>query len=416
MIELTGPIAICILSPHLGILDAWLPLLWQLKRTRPELSLLAIFPRRNDAIEVTDKDFLVEYSKELFEGVICMGEGGQGTAYSSIVDAAAPMTNAAGGHSGLSIGNTVKLESLRERVKLVCFDLATRMKVPVKEILDTFSSARSFSVPHGIDLRMWGGHPTGQPSLRSTAYLLSTHEVEFYRTKYGLGEEDIRVVGVLRHDPRWIDEIKRYYEAEHKPSGSYIFLASRPSNNLELFPPSRKRNAVEAVGQLASELGCKIVVRRHPKEREEAIFEDVLGVAQYGKAWEYSALHPFVLGESALFCVTFFSSIAVDMAALGTPVIELCDFRGLSGGKQLFRNGEGQPISIYQKFGLALGARDYEELKLRADDVLTDRTAVAKRLRAAVRAIYSEREDRLSFVVSDIEKFALREKVSSTPR
>ena len=72
-----------------------------------------------------------------------------------------------------------------------------------------------------------------------------------------------------------------------------------------------------------------IVIKLHPKERREGIYEEVFGTETYGYNWVYSDNHPFVLAEYSDFAISFYSGVVIDMLALGIPTIEYLDLRGI---------------------------------------------------------------------------------------
>jgi len=111
------------------------------------------------------------------------------------------------------------------------------------------------------------------------------------------------------------------------------------------------------------------------------------------------------LGRRALFAVTFFSSVAIDMIAVGTPTIELCDFSGLTKSPNLARDEHGQPTSIYQQLGLVLSARNFDELAEQVDRIFEDRNAVIAQLRSAYDSSYDRLDDPVGLIIDDLERF-----------
>jgi hypothetical protein len=149
--------------------------------------------------------------------------------------------------------------------------------------------------------------------------------------------------------------------------------------------------ALKDIKKLAKKLERKVVVRMHPKdiERDRRIVEEAFGMPGLDIDWCYSSQHPFLLGRRALFALTFFSSVALDMIAVGTPTIELCDFSGLMKSPHLVRDEHGRPTSIYQQLGLVLSARNFDELAEQVDRIFEDRNAVIVQLRSAYDSSYT---------------------------
>jgi hypothetical protein len=295
-------------------------------------------------------------------------------------------------------------------VRAVLFDIDSE-KLEIVRVLENeiFDKVPWFSLPHGIDLRISSPNkrqtnftPRPNRAASITAYVASDMEISPYQISYGLEEDSIKPVGVPRHSSSWVDKLNRHFETESLPSLPYIFLASRPKN-AKYFPKELKIKALQDIKRLSVELDCHIVVRCHPKEHDNDLFLEEFGQEFFGKRWTYSAKHPLVLGTKALFCITFFSSVAVDMAALGIPVIERFDFTGLTGVTQE-RDRCGAPTSMYQKFGLACGAQNYEELREQACRIFDDRQAAIKRVKDAYKALYRTVDDPIGMIADDIER------------
>ena len=211
------------------------------------------------------------------------------------------------------------------------------------------------------------------------AYVLSNGEVEGYREAFGLERSAIKVVGVPRHAAPWIDELSRLTKPiDAEP---YIFVASRPTKN-SILPLKQKLQILEDIRRLAfDDLRCRVVIRMHPKEYDEAPFDEAFGRTLRGNRWDISTGHPLRLGSRSLFCVSLFSSVAVDMAAIGVPVIERFDPSSVPPSPTFVRESAGDQISVYQKLGIILAARDYAELKEHARSILKDRASVVAGLK-----------------------------------
>ena len=78
------------------------------------------------------------------------------------------------------------------------------------------------------------------------------------------------------------------------------------------------------------ELGMKLVIKRHPNEIKERIFsnkhctiyEDVLGLNNYGLTWVYSNLHTFALAKGKKLVVSLYTGVAIDVVVMKTPCVE----------------------------------------------------------------------------------------------
>src|SRR5688572_20962207 len=65
-----APIVLCPISPHIGILDSWIPALFELKRRHPNLIMLALLAKDTAFRSVYPGDTVADLSDRLFDGVL----------------------------------------------------------------------------------------------------------------------------------------------------------------------------------------------------------------------------------------------------------------------------------------------------------------------------------------------------------
>jgi hypothetical protein len=241
-----------------------------------------------------------------------------------------------------------------------------------------------------------------QPFKRITVYAAARAETKTYTSWFGIEEDSVKVVGVPRHCATWLGNIPQG-QPEDWMLTKYILVVSKPPSDVFL-PVERKLQALVDIRRVAEEVGARIIVRLHPYEGIEVpdIFKAGLGAEGFGRTWTVSASHSIALGRRALCAVTFFSSVAVDLAAIGVPVIEACDFSGLVDAPQLPRDGRGNPTSSYQQLGLAFGASNYEELRRHVLNIIADRETVTNRLRRAYEQVYERVPNSVAVIAQDI--------------
>jgi len=63
-------------SPSLGILDNWLPVLWELKEKRNDLKFIIIFPKPNFVDKINLANILLLLSEKIFDSVVFKSDGG----------------------------------------------------------------------------------------------------------------------------------------------------------------------------------------------------------------------------------------------------------------------------------------------------------------------------------------------------
>ena len=221
----------------------------------------------------------------------------------------------------------------------------------------------------------------------------------------GLSASVLKVVGIPRHESRWIRTIvEETRTAEEKIGEQFILVISRPAVT-PYFPPERKRRALEDIKRLAfDDLGVKVVVKLHPKEHHEGLYEGVFGLDSYGDRWVYSKLHAFVLGPKSLFAISFYSGVAVDMVRLRTPIIERLDLRGIPecDNVQSLRDAAGAPVFSYRYLGLVIGASDYWSLKRSAGEIIAAREKIVARLMARYRELFPSVDSPIAVIAKDV--------------
>jgi hypothetical protein len=300
----------------------------------------------------------------------------------------------------------VRLSDISADTKALCFDLFATTKADGRDIVKLFSDAACFSMQHGLNVyelagAQGAGRAVRRAPPRTIAYLYSRHEIPAYTMSYGISESEIKIVGVPRHTPPWVNII-----LEASPSdvpalwGRYIFIVSRPAIT-DYLTREKKKRALENIRRVALELDCRIVVKLHPTERvpknRDNLSEEVFGRDSYGTRWVYASTHPFVLGKKSLFAVVFFSGVAVDMLALGVPTIELLEADAPDIGV-----ATKEMISAYRKRRLVLHADDYEELRAHAFSAVHDRHAAIGSLSPQYREFFGTARDAIHSITNDL--------------
>jgi len=420
---------VLLISPHFGIVDAWLPVITELKRRRPDTSICAIIPETKGVGRVNPHDFVARIAAPFISRIIFAGPGNQWIGADSFYEVKRPERSAlfelfVKGAAVLGISKSCDLPL---GCKIVLSDVFLSQRPIVHELQGKFSSAAWFCLPHGLDLRTFkierkksfnerrvkDGERTSLSEVLSSwsklkVYAASEKEAMAYRRGYELSQDDVKVVGVPRHCESWLRYVSSMEAAGTDCDCDYILLVSRPgTGSTGVLPLARKVQALKDIKKLAKKLERKVVVRMHPKdiERDRRIVEEAFGMPGLDIDWCYSSQHPFLLGRRAVFAVTFFSSVALDMITVGTPTIELCDFSGLTKSPHLVRDEHGQPTSIYQQLGLVLSARNFDELVEQVDRIFEDRDAVIAELRSAYDSCYDRLDDPVGVIVDDLERF-----------
>ena len=404
-------------APSLGVLDNWLPVLAAIRAADPEQRIAAVLPDRATVAQLDPDDTAHRLADELVDRTLApLVDGGWVVADGFL--RAGPLTlprritrriDAALGARGDRLRPLLRLlrtptqrarrsdpSLLADPANRLLYDVQLHDKPRLAPLLATFGTTPRFSHHHGIELEAAGTTRVAPPDPEHVHTVLAygPSEIDAYAANYGLDPARVRPVGVLRHDPDWVRTVvARSAERHTLPFDRFVFVVSRPAGSPYL-PHDRKVAALEALHTVAwEEHGLPLVLRTHPKEAEDGTLAAALPASGEGVSWARSRAHPFHLAEGAWAAVTFFSGVAVDLVALGVPVVELLDVRGLApyDGPASARDGRGRPaFGPYRRDGLVLPADDVDDLRELFGRIAVGRDDVVAGLRTAVRARFAE--------------------------
>jgi len=313
----------------------------------------------------------------------------------------------------------INLNDLNQQVDAIVYDVY----VEGDSFLRQVDYPKRYSLCHGIDTKIYplnrndvicGGFRNGRNCVSTefvnekvTGYVYNINEVPAYEAAYGIERNRIRSVGVTRHDKRWMEIVANNYSSCQPPSDpGYVFLIGRPSGSRYL-PRQRKEASVSSIKRLfMDELGLHIVVKPHPKEKKDGLYEAVFGKNTYGKSWVYTSLHPFIVGKNAKFAVSFYSGVVVDMLALEVPPIEILDLRGIAevDNNESLRDSRGRPVFGYRYSGVVFGADDYYDMRNHVGELMKDKQNKMKPLIEKYNEFYRPIKNVNEVIVDDIIK------------
>lgn len=407
-------------APSLGVLDNCLPILDAVRRADPDQRIAAVLPDRETVAQLDPEDTAHRLADGLIDRTLApLVDGGWVVAKGFL--AAGPLTlprrvtrriDAALGARGARLRPLLRLlrtptqrarrsdpSLLADAANRLLYDVQLHDKPRLGPLLAMFGATPRFSHHHGIELEEPGTPrvPPSDPEHVHTVLAYGPSEIDGYAANYGIPRERVRPVGVLRHDPAWIRTVVEHSAERHElPFERFVFVVSRPAGSPYL-PPDRKVTALETIHRVAwEELGLPLVLRTHPKEHEDATLAVALPASSEGVSWARSRAHPFHLATGSWAAVTFFSGMAVDLVALGVPVVEFLDVRGLRPYDEpgAPRDERGRPsFGPYRRDRLVIPADDVDDLRAVFARLTTTRDDVVAELQEAVRLRFAERSD-----------------------
>jgi len=420
------------------MLDMWLPILQPLRKKLQDTEFVLLFPEGRQIGVLNLRDALFEIASPIFDKVLYPSVTGQWKQAKNLAEAqkshesepavrlwrSLKQRGLAEPLRGL-IASARRLATERRNSKSEAPDVLTGLIGEESVILFNISEVdkpymavtlkglnrkqKKFSMYHGIKLE---DHPlVGEKSVskfdstNTVALLFSPREREYYLDYYGLTKKNLRVVGVPRHEDEWIDQLTSLhaYDGPALPP-RFIFVVSRPANEYASLSRASKLDALRDIGEVARQLDCHILIKLHPKqEDDDGTAEEALGLENLGQSWGYSHAHPLLLGRHCEFAVSFLSSVAVDMAKIGTPIIEYMDWRiGMPRDAPWPYYLEGKPVSINCHLGFALPASDRTQFLQRVGQIRTDRTDVVDSARRAYQRVFPETPDICEKIANEI--------------
>lgn len=443
-----APTLVLLVSPSLGIVDNWLPVLAAARERDATRTIVAVLPERRAALEVEADDVVVRLTDELVDRVVVRALDGSLLAAPSLVAAAALARLDRRGVGLLRLIDVVRWRLLRRpptpgrsalvrrvlraiaprpvraaRVDLaalvgddarLCYDLHVRGRDGVTDVLALLGPLPRFSLHHGIDVvdptTTTPSRPASprEAALETRAYLFSELERPGYRALYELDDARMRVVGIPRHDGDWAARVAAASVAQHGTGHEGgAFLVSRPAGSRYL-PAERRAQALADIHRVVcEEQGLHLVIRLHPKEVDDGSLTASLPRGSEGRTWSRTLAHPFHLARTARLAIVFHSGLIADLVHLGVPVIERLDVRGLVGPglTDLPLDADGRPMfSQFRRHGMALGADDVDVLREHVARALTHPAEVLIEQRAAYDRVFAPPSGAIASIVDDLDR------------
>jgi hypothetical protein len=402
-----------ICSPSLGIMDNWLPVLLQLRAVSPALQISIVFPKAGILDQVYEENVVIKFASEVINEVLFISETGNWYKHPGFKEAIKhheqlklPTTlyniqKKLSGRRLTSIFSKSLMSVLRTSEKnkhmslvdinqemkstsAILMDIVEEQKAYNWSFLKLLGEVKKFSLCHGININTDPIVPKRASIRRNgevTSYLFSLAEKTYYQKSFLLAADDLKVLGIPRHENFWIKKILSHFKTETFPKKDFVFLISRPVS--DYLPLARKRKALEDIKRvIIQEKKLAIVVKTHPKEPDDGLFEEVFGNEQLGHTWFKNHAHPYAIGENCLFAVSFYSGVAVDMLYLKKPTIEYLNLNDLPkfDHSRALRDDSRDVVFSYRHYGLVLGVSDIESLRQEVTKVMENRDQVIERL------------------------------------
>jgi hypothetical protein len=382
-------------APSLGILDNWLPVLHAARASHPDWRIVALIPDRETLSQLDPSDTAHVLADEVIDATVAPLVGG------GWVEAAGFLAAARAAAPRRWLPPLPTVEQFRRRTQprrlarpeaRLLYDIHLHEKNRIAPLLATLGDIPRFSHNHGLELEVIKSRRVApfDPYNVTAAFLYGPSEIEAYARNFGLAEKALCVVGIVRHEPAWVKKvIDKSAELHHLPFDEFALVISRPAGSSYL-PRERKIRALSALHEVMwEEHRVPLVFRTHPKEHDDGTFAVALPKETEGLSWVRSGAHPFHLATQSRIGITFLSGVAIDLVALGVPVIELLDVRGLPehDNSDTRRDKDGRILfGPYRGANFVVPADDFEDLRGAAARILNDRLTETSRLSREVQS------------------------------
>ena len=385
-------------SPSLGILDSWLPIIYELSRQPDMFEIIFLVPRFSILRQLTPSNPLVRFSESIFSKVVCIDSFGCSRIFSSFSSAYQWYTTSIPNHSILLIkriyfrvssviprfiinqlhrlinsfffNNFLKGSFLDHSVLL--YDVYEESKLSNSWFFENISFSYKFSLFHGIDIPSLPCSSQTTHKIDSSTllcFLYSKYEIPYYTNHLHIPLSCLDVIGIPRHDPHWFNLLTSDSLPDHNSRDSVV-LFSRPIS--DYLPKQRKIEALQSLKKcLIDDHKLFLFVKKHPKEINEGLFELVFDSKMRGLTWDYSDLHPSSFARYCKFSCVFYSNLCIDMIPLNIPTIEYLNLRGIEPYSHSdYPHISDQPVLSYRLHGFVYGVSTYDELVETVDMIL----------------------------------------------
>lgn len=431
-----------ICAPNLALLDNWMPVLWELNKDKIDFKMSFILPKVRYVKEIDTENILFSLSTEIFDQIIFKNVYGRWLRADNYTSAKNLIKVSGLERSLLRLSRKLKyrritkpfgnllekvcnwidyyktnphhfdIDSYLGTIDCILYDIAAEGKSYNRNWIDAAGDVPKFSISHGINL-----NDDTQYSLRDgydslekdniTAFVFTENERLKCKTAFALEDRHMDLVGIPRHDPDWMKFIMEKHNHTQPPLDNYVFVISRP-HSTKYHTRERMKRTLEEIKEIVwDELEMNILVKLHPKEHKTGIYEEVFGEKNQGIKWDYSNLHPFILGRDCNFAICFESGVALDMILLDVPIIAKLDLRGIPDydNEDSLRDPEtGDPVFIYRYLGFNLGASNFQQMKKHVDNIFEDREKVMTKLHQNYYDYFVKMEESRKYIASKILK------------
>ncbi|WP_149706715.1 hypothetical protein [Campylobacter concisus] len=304
----------------------------------------------------------------------------------------------------------INLYQLKSENLKILYDVYESSKDAHEDILTKLSEVKKYSICHGNNSHEYLLEElktrtivNNYPNNNTIVFASSEKDAEYYENYYGIKKEFCRVVGIPRHEKKWIDYfMDRYCSNYEIPfNGNYIFLISR--NYGSFMPREEKVRYVKEIYKQAKKYNLKLIIKKHPDEVCDNSCEEALPKEECGIGWMVSNLHTFFLGKHSKFAICFYSGVVSDMISIGIPTIEMLDSKyAYNLNKNIKDKNSGKNVTEYGYYNLVLVANDNKELDSHIKRIFNEFEVVVSELKKSYDQVFYKKENVNEYIANEI--------------
>ncbi|MBT5398933.1 hypothetical protein HOL24_00165 [bacterium] len=401
--------------PHLGILDNWLPVVDMMNSTENHLNFTLIIPNATIIKSFHEDNAVVKISNNLFSTVLVHAHDNIWIKNTSVFNTVKWYRK---NRTVLRLFDILKrlikkklfsyvlmypLILLRNKIykkefrfeyrelngfisqtDILLYDIYTEDNYKVSDILQLFENNKKYGLPHAISMAAIEQKAPALVNVHNknniVFYIYTKLQREHFKVRYGLNINKIRIVGVPRHNHKWIKKIQEKSPKlpDNFDSNTIVILSRHVDGHLSF---DEKVETLKNIKKMfVDRLDMKVAIKLHPNEKQERIYkskaeriyENIFGLSNYGVTWIYSDLHIFSLSQGKKLIVSLFTGVVFDTIAVGIPCIEYVDLSVKINNSEKHRKKTRQ----FVRYGFVEGVSSYHDLRAFVEKWISDPDAI----------------------------------------
>ncbi len=430
--------------PHFGLLDVWLPIVSRMNDIEKHLKFTLIIPNVTIVNALHKDNSLVRISDSILDTILIHVHGDMWIEHASIFDTidwyqknrfilrlldilwrlsdkhlffyilTRPLVFLLRNKIYINEFKSKNLNNYVSKMDILLYDIHTEKNSMVLDILPLFdkNNNNKYSLLHGMDMR---GADEVYPKRISVnqnnikLYAVSEIQQKYYEALYGFDKNKVHIVGIPRHDNKWINKMQKYSpELPKNFDKKTVLILTVPMHR---FSYEHRIRALKDIKDIfIDKLKMKVVIKLHPNEKKKKIFynkreniyEKIFGLSNYELTWIYSDMHIFALGKDKELVISLGSGVVFDLIVIGTPCIEYTSFKSKPSDFDKHKTGYENHLTDYVKYGFVEAVSNYHELNTYVEKYIENSNQISTASKKAYDKYFPVFNDSSGIVATEI--------------